>query len=173
MKKITLTFSICICLCLFSCLNKEPNKKIEERILEENTIEEKQSDTTYNFEEEVYIPIYSDIYNDSRDSRIQLTATLSIRNISKTDSLFIEKVDYYNTRGELVRNYIDNTIFLRPLETIDYVIDRDDESGGSGANFLVSWKAKKDISPLFQAVMIGISGQQGFSFTTEGIKVVN
>lgn len=120
---------------------------------------------------EVYVPIYSDIYNQTRDSRTLLTATLSIRNTSIRDSLFVSKIDYYNTQGDLVRSYIDAPIYLKPMESIDYVIEQQDTSGGSGANFLIDWYAKKQLNPLFQAVMVGGLGAQAFSFTTEGIEV--
>ena len=120
---------------------------------------------------EVYVPIYSDIYNQTRDSRTLLTATLSIRNTSLDDSLFISKIDYYNTAGDRVRSYIDHPIYLRPMESIDYVIEQQDNSGGSGANFLIDWYSRKPLHPLFQAVMVGGLGAQAFSFTTEGIEV--
>lgn len=120
---------------------------------------------------EVYVPIYSDIYNQTRDSRTLLTATLSIRNTSIQDSLFIRKIDYYNTEGNLVRSYIDEPIYLRPMESIDYVIEQQDKAGGSGANFLIDWYSRKPLHPLFQAVMVGGLGSQAFSFTTEGVEV--
>ena len=57
------------------------------------------------------------------------------------------------------------------METIHYVIEQQDNSGGSGANFLIEWYSKKQLNPLFQAVMVGGLGAQAFSFTTEGIEV--
>ncbi len=57
------------------------------------------------------------------------------------------------------------------MESIDYVIEQQDTSGGSGANFLIDWYSKKQLNPLFQAVMVGGLGAQAFSFTTEGIEV--
>ncbi|MFC3973640.1 DUF3124 domain-containing protein [Maribacter confluentis] len=120
---------------------------------------------------QVYVPIYSDIYNQTRDTRTLLTATLSIRNTSIRDSLFVSKIDYYNTQGDLVRSYLDSPIYLKPMETIDYVIEQQDTSGGSGANFIIDWYSKKKLNPLFQAVMVGGLGAQAFSFTTEGVEV--
>lgn len=122
-------------------------------------------------EEEVYIPIYSDIYSRTRNYKVLLAATLSIRNTSRTEKLYIKEVDYYDSAGNFVRNYLDKPIYLDPLETIDYVIDEDDDTGGSGANFLVIWGATTEINPLFQAVMLGSVGQQGITFTTDGVTV--
>ena len=100
-----------------------------------------------------------------------LTATLSIRNTSEKDSLFLSRVDYFNTKGNLVRSYLDSDIFLNPLETIDYVIEERDTLGGSGANFIVEWYGKKHLTPVIQSVMVGGLANRIFSFTTEGSPV--
>ncbi len=44
-----------------------------------------------------YLPIYSEIYQRNKNFTFDLTATVSIRNISLSDTLFIYKSDYYNT----------------------------------------------------------------------------
>lgn len=103
--------------------------------------------------------------------RTLLTATLSIRNTCIGDSLFISKINYNNTEGDLVWSYLDQTIYLRTMESIDYLIEQQDTSGGSGANFLIDWYSKGPLHPLFQAVMVGGLGAQAFSFTTEGVEV--
>lgn len=158
---------------LLSSSCKQPEAKEQPvEVLDEHTLNrEINMASTDTLIREVYVPIYSDIYNQTRDSRTLLTATLSIRNTSPKDSLFISKIDYYNTEGDLVRSYLDQSIYLRPMESIDYVIEQQDTSGGSGANFLIDWYAKRPITPLFQAVMVGGLGAQAFSFTTEGIEI--
>lgn len=156
---------------LISCVETSPNTITEKEIQKENLVKAKNTKTVYPFKAEVYVPIYSDIYSKNRNTKILLTATLSIRNTSKKDSLFINTIDYYNTEGTLVRNYITSPIFLKPLETIDYVIEEEDAEGGSGANFLIDWGAKNKVTPVFQAVMIGMIGQHAFSFTTNGTTI--
>ncbi|MGB6152506.1 MAG: DUF3124 domain-containing protein [Pricia sp.] len=158
-------------LLVISC--KEPQKDEQPvEILDQHMLDRRVNEAAVDsLLREVYVPIYSDIYNQTRDSRTLLTATLSIRNTSIRDSLFIRKIDYYNTEGDLVRSYIDQTIYLRPMESIDYVIEQQDKAGGSGANFLIDWYSRKPLHPLFQAVMVGGLGAQAFSFTTEGVEV--
>ena len=79
--------------------------------------------------------------------------------------------EYYNTQGELLRSYFDHPIYLVPLETVEIVIDEGDREGGTGANFLFDWRIKQGSNePLFEAIMISTSGQQGLSFTTNGIQ---
>jgi len=125
--------------------------------------------TDYHYTDSVYVPIYSDIYSRSKDIRFLLTATLSIRNTSFVDTMIIREIDYFDTKGVLIRDYLDHPIYLVPMASIDYVIDEEDRSGGSGANFIVIWSAKNHkLNPVIQAVMISTNGQQGVAFTTEG-----
>lgn len=160
-----------ILLCSISCKESEQADQNVD-VLDEHTLDRRVNEATVDsLMREVYVPIYSDIYNQTRDSRTLLTATLSIRNTSIRDSLFISKIDYYNTEGSLVRSYLEQPIYLRPMESIDYVIEQQDKAGGSGANFIIDWYSKKPLNPLFQAVMVGGLGAQAFSFTTEGIDV--
>ncbi|MGC1515714.1 MAG: DUF3124 domain-containing protein, partial [Maribacter sp.] len=174
-KNIPVFVSYCLlalfCMVIGACEQaKREDTPVE--VLDEHALDRRVNKVTIDsLLREVYVPIYSDIYNQTRDSRTLLTATLSIRNTSIRDSLFVSKIDYYNTQGDLVRSYIDAPIYLKPMESIDYVIEQQDTSGGSGANFLIDWYAKKQLNPLFQAVMVGGLGAQAFSFTTEGIEV--
>lgn len=125
------------------------------------------------FRDTVYVPIYSDIYSETKDVRFKLTATLSIRNTSLQDSIYIEDIDYYDSQGNKVRAYIDKNLLLGPMQSIEYVVEEDDTVGGTGANFLINWGANKQgLKPIFQGVMISTHGQQGVSFTTEGISIV-
>jgi hypothetical protein len=120
-----------------------------------------------------YLPVYSHIYHIHEHRAFDLTITVSIRNISLTDTVFILKADYYNTVGENIRQYIKTPIFLLPLETLEIVIEQKDSEGGSGANFVFDWAKRHEKNPpLFEAVMISTEGQQGLSFTTKGVQLV-
>ncbi|MGC1473709.1 MAG: DUF3124 domain-containing protein [Psychroserpens sp.] len=117
----------------------------------------------------VYVPVYSNIYQRTRNERTALTSTLSIHNTSETDTLFISRIDYFNTEGELVTRHLESTIYVNSFETIEYVVEEQDNSGGSGANFVIEWYGDETLNPLFQAVMIGGLAGKAFSFTTEGV----
>lgn len=117
-----------------------------------------------------YLPVYAQIYHITQDNVTDLAATISIRNTDVNDSIFIDKIDYYNTDGKLIRKYIEAPIFLKPAETMEVVIKSSDNEGGTGANFIFNWYTKKTASkPLFESVMISTSGQQGISFTSRGV----
>lgn len=166
-----LTFLFFFTLFLSSCLESNPNlNEAGEDIIEAKEI---YSDVTdLSFQDTVYVPIYSDIYSETKNYRMNLTATLSIRNTSLFDPIYIEAIDYYDTKGDLVHRYLERTILLKAMQSIEYVIEEDDIKGGTGANFIVNWGAlKDDVKPIFQGVMISTSGQQGLSFVTEGVSI--
>lgn len=118
-----------------------------------------------------YLPVYSEIYQRNKNFTYDLTATVSIRNISLKDTVYLIAANYYNTEGELIRKYIDNPVHVKPMETIEIVVNEDDKEGGTGANFVFDWAIQKgSLVPFFEAVMISTSGQQGLSFTTQSIR---
>jgi hypothetical protein len=119
-----------------------------------------------------YLSVYSQIYSITEHRTIKLTVTVSLRNVSTVHDIYLLKANYYNTKGDLIRTYFDEPIALKPLETIEIIIDEKDKHGGSGANFVFDWALMdNDHEPFFEAVMISTSGQQGISFTTKGIKL--
>lgn len=158
---------------LVSCLDHNPNlDKSGEDELKSLELDYDLESDSMQLRQVIYVPIYSDIYLDEQTQKSLLAATLSIRNTSFTDSLFISKIDYFNTEGDLVRSYIDGPISLTPMASVNYVIEKKDDTGGAGANFIVELSARnKSVKPLIQAVMIGESGNKGFSFSTDGYLV--
>ena len=119
-----------------------------------------------------YLPIYSQIYSESEHRIHDLAATVSMRNTSRTDTIYVRNAEYYNTAGNLIRSYFDQMIFIAPMETVEIVIDQVDREGGSGANFMFDWIAKTESNePFFEAVMISTLSTQGISFTSRGIRV--
>ena len=147
-----------------------------------NKVPETKHHSNYHFEtvdqsafeqtEMVYVPIYSDIYYVDSKHTFSLTATLSIRNTSFKDSIYVFSIDYYNSGGQKVRRYNESTLLIKPMESVEFVVEDKDDTGGVGANFVVEWGAKPGAQkPYFQGVMIGTTGQQGISFTTEGIVI--
>ncbi len=124
-----------------------------------------------NYKELVYLPVYADVYHVDQSRLFPLTATISLRNTSLSDSLFIYKLNYYNTKGTILKEFLktDRMLSLAPLETYDLVINNKQYQGGTGANFIVEWgRTNGNAELLVQAVMVSTSGQQGLSFITEG-----
>ncbi len=119
-----------------------------------------------------FLSIYSQIYMRNDQDQAGLTATVSLHNPNIKDKIYIDNAVYYNTHGEPIRTYFDKAIFIRPIETVQIVIDGVDNEGGTGANFVFNWRIKtKTSEPLFEAVMISTYGQQGISFVTTGKRI--
>ena len=169
MKK---TIGILILILVFSACGEETDKYP----IKQADWESKKSNIE-NFDNyslgKTYLPVYSHIYHIHEHRTFDLTITVSIRNVSITDSVYILKADYFNTVGENIRQYIKSPIYLKPLETLEIIIEEQDIEGGSGANFVFDWAIVNDKNPpLFEAVMISTYGQQGLSFTTRGIQIL-
>ena len=55
----------------------------------------------------IYVPAYSHLYyGDGTALRFPLTATLSVHNVSFRDSIWVHKIRYYDTDGQLVHNFL-------------------------------------------------------------------
>ena len=122
----------------------------------------------------LYVPAYSHIYAGNRELPLLLTVTLSIRNVDLKQAITITAVDYYGTKGEILKKYLDQNVVLGPLESTRYIVPYKDKAGGSGANFVVVWKSEKSVNlPLVECVMIGAERQQGISFTSRGQAITN
>jgi len=116
----------------------------------------------------VYVPAYSHIYHED-GSPYLLTITLSIRNTSMDHEIVVNSVRYFGTKGKEVKSHLQKPLRLAALATVEFLIERDDSAGGSGANFLVEWVADQAVpEPIIEAVMIDTKGQQGISFARSG-----
>lgn len=115
----------------------------------------------------LFVPVYSHIYSGDNERPSYLSATLSIRNPNADGPISIITVDYYDSRGQLVKRYLDQPARLGPMSSTRYVIAESDKAGGSGASFIVKWSAPQTVlSPVVESVMISTRSQLGISFTS-------
>jgi hypothetical protein len=117
----------------------------------------------------VYVPIYSHIYSGLKGRPFNLAATLSIRNTDPKHPISLISVKFYDSDGKLVKEYLDNPFDIKAMASTRYILTEADTAGGSGANFLVKWKAKTKVNPpIIEGVMIGTRSGQGISFVSRG-----
>lgn len=122
----------------------------------------------------VYVPIYSSIFMWDQKRTIDLTATLSVRNTDLINPMIISSVNYFDSRGKLIRKYLQQPVELGALSSTDFVVNQQDTLGGSGAAFVVEWVAQKEVSqPVIESIMINTSGNQGISFVSAGRVIKN
>lgn len=130
--------------------------------------------SNFGYKQTFYVPIYSDIYTDKDNRKVLLSATLSIRNTTLKKPLYINKIDYYGTDGELLKSYIKKSIELPAMATLNYIVEKEEDKGGSGANFIIEVEGiDETVKPVVEAVMIGNFSNKGFAFSTEGTPVVH
>ncbi len=95
-----------------------------------------------------------------------------MRNVSESDTVIIRRAQYFNTAGESIRMYLKNAIYLKPMETVEIVIDQLDKAGGTGGNFIFDWSVAPDTpEPVFEAVMISGYDKLGLSFSTQSKRI--
>ena len=108
----------------------------------------------------VYVPVYSNVIAGPREVPIHLSNTLIIRNTDIHNEIQVLAANYYDTKGILLKKFYAQPVKLAPLETVYlYLSDRDQE-GGVGANFIVRWRAAKEVNaPIIECVMVGSQGR--------------
>ena len=126
--------------------------------------------------EKIYIPVYSSIHWSGRNVVTELSATISIRNADARNPLVLSAVTYYDSLGKPIQEYLDGVMELDPMATVEFVIERPDTRGGSGANFIVEWASPVEIAePVTESIMLGQIGNAGISFSSPGrtIRIVD
>jgi hypothetical protein len=166
----TLLRILLLTLLLQACQEKVETSSIDQINWEKRFIDPQSRDSLTKGA--TYLSVYSQIYSQSEGRTHDLTATISMRNLNTTDTIYINKAEYFDTHGRSIRTYFNKTIFIPPMATAEIIIDEHDQEGGTGANFIFEWMIKPGSNePFFEAVMISTSGQQGLSFKTEGKKL--
>jgi len=118
--------------------------------------------------QQVYVPVYSHIYAKGGIPH-PLETTLSIRNVERSQSIRVHSVNYYDSQGTIVKEYLDGVLEVAPLQTSEFLVPALDHSGGSGANFVVSWSAEAPVQkPIIEAVMVGVDRAYQISFLSQG-----
>ncbi len=118
----------------------------------------------------IYVPAYSHIYSGNKGFQSLLAVTLSIRNTDLNHPIKILSVDYYETQGKLLKQYISSPVVLNALGSTRYTIPQKDKTGGSGANFIVECTASSPVNtPIVEAIMVGSRA----SFISRGQAIIH
>lgn len=120
----------------------------------------------------LYLPIYShllygNVASRGKPSSYPLSTLVSLRNTDPRQPIRLLSARYYDTGGKLLREFLGVPRVLAPLGTLELFVERDDLTGGSGANFLVAWQSDRPANPLLaEALHADISGNRTLSFIT-------
>lgn len=121
----------------------------------------------------LYLPVYSSFPDFKDSSKFDMSAFLAFHNTDFRRSLTITRVQYFNSKGQLVHDFLkDQHIEISPLETVDYYIPYRDQSG-TGANFLIEWMSDSLVNePLVESITYSLKNQQTAAVLSHG-KVIN
>lgn len=116
----------------------------------------------------IFVPAYSEVYY-ANNKTIALAVTLSVHNTDVENSIFITSVRYYNTQGQLVKEYLTEPQRLDALASADFFVNSGEQTAGVGTNFIVEWVAEQPVyEPVVETLMLSTSSAQGLSFTSPG-----
>ena len=120
----------------------------------------------------LYLPIYSHIWhgdmtaNGAREKTL-VSVTVSIRNTDPVKSIRVSSAQYYDTNGKKLKEYVASPKTIGPMGTHELFIPRSDDTGGSGANFVISWKSDTPASPpIVEGIHANLPVGRSIAFTS-------
>jgi hypothetical protein len=126
----------------------------------------------------IYLPIYShmlygNVGKSGKVSQVLLSALVSIRNTEGRRPLRILSARYYDTHGKLIGERVPKPIVIPPYGTHELFVELNDASGGSGANFVITWDAEAPINPpLVEALHANMDGGKAVIFMTQSVPII-
>ena len=122
----------------------------------------------------LYLPIYSHVWHGEPDGKGAPTKTLvsisvSIRNTDPLKSIRVTSAQYYDTDGKKLKEYLATPATIGPMGTHEIFVPRSDDTGGSGANFVIAWKSDAPVSlPIVEGFHANLPAGRSFAFMTWG-----
>jgi hypothetical protein len=125
----------------------------------------------------LYLPIYAFISHGDLDrsgnaKQLPVSALVSIHNTDLDKPLRLLSARYYSTEGKFLRNFMSAPRILKPMETLEFMVERRDVVGGSGSNFVIQWDSEVPVSPpLVQALHAELQTNRAIVFTTDAVVI--
>lgn len=119
----------------------------------------------------LYVPAYAEVFLGSSrlTTSLSLSVTLAIHNTDIQHPITLRSIRYYDTEGNLIREYLSEPLTVRPLATTGFIVEDSDKSAGWGANFIVEWTAATPVyEPIIEAIMVSTQGTHGISMISQG-----
>ncbi|MBS0335569.1 MAG: DUF3124 domain-containing protein [Proteobacteria bacterium] len=120
----------------------------------------------------LYLPIYSHVWHGDLDSRGEpakalVSVSVSIRNTDPVRAIRVTSAQYFDTDGKRLREYLASPRTVQPMATFELFIPRSDDTGGSGANFVIVWKSDAPASPpIVEGFHANLPAGRSIAFTT-------
>ena len=120
----------------------------------------------------LYLPIYSHIWHgdmtsDGQRARTLVSISVSIRNTDPVKAIRVLSAQYYDTDGKKLKEYVTSPKMIGPMGTYELFVPRSDDTGGSGANFLIVWKSDTPASwPIVEGLHANLPAGRAIAFTS-------
>lgn len=101
--------------------------------------------TLLSYREKVYLPVYPQDYLVRANKNFTLVASVHVENKSRSESIYVLAVNYYNSDGNLTDRIIHKAVKIYPLETVQFVLNNNLTDGENGENVIVDWGSKKEV----------------------------
>jgi len=122
--------------------------------------------------QDLYLPIYShiwhgDVNKSGQPAKTLVSVSVSVRNTDPVLPIRVLSAQYFDTDGKRLREYVPTPKVIGPFGTLELFVPRSDDAGGSGANFLIVWKADKPASPpIVEGFHADLSMARSIAFTS-------
>ena len=120
----------------------------------------------------LYLPVYSHILHGEaggkgESAKMLVSVMVSIRNTDTARPMRVTSAVYFDTDGKRIKDYVAAPRTVAPMGTLEIFIPRSDDSGGSGANFVITWKADAPVNPpLVEALHANLPAGRSIVFVT-------
>jgi hypothetical protein len=120
----------------------------------------------------LYLPIYLHVWHGDLDGRGEpakalVSVSVSIRNTDPARAIRVLSAQYFDTDGKRLREYVPAPRLVAPMATYELFIPRKDDTGGSGANFVIVWKSDAPASPpIVEGFHANLPAGRSIAFTT-------
>jgi hypothetical protein len=125
----------------------------------------------------LYLPVYSHVWHGEVDRTGQPTKSLvsvlvSVRNTDALKPIQLVSAQYYDTNGRKIKEYVESPRSIGPMGTYELFVPRSDDTGGSGANFVIAWKSDGAVNaPVVEAVHINLPSGRSIAFITSAREI--
>src|SRR5687767_11335082 len=107
--------------------------------------------STFKYKRLAYVPV--NIPAETKKEKKAGKLILKVRNTSFSDSLYLSRVDYYDTNGTLISNVLDSGHIVLPMATREIHVKKPDPKILID-NFIVGWRSNSQVEPLIQVVSL-------------------
>jgi hypothetical protein len=120
----------------------------------------------------LYLPIYSHIWHGEMNDKGQpmkalVSVSVSIRNTDPAKPIRVTSAQYFDTSGKKLREYLPSPKTIGPMATYEIFVPRSDDTGGSGANFVIVWNSDTPASqPIVEGFHANLPVGRSIAFTT-------